>query len=83
MSFNRFERPLLEGITVEKTEMEDDIRIRCYEILTNDHRDLQPTLGAYTSTLSSRKCTVIFTIPKFCWNFALTEFFTLELCTIS
>lgn len=74
MSFNRFERLLLEGITVEKTEMEDDIRIRCYEILTNDHRDLQPTLGAYTSTLSSRKCTIIFTIPKF---------FTLELCTIS
>lgn len=45
MSFNRFERPLLEEITVEKTEMEDDIRIRCYEILTNDHRDLQPALG--------------------------------------
>lgn len=83
MSFNRFGRPPLEEITVEKTEMEYDIRIHCYEILTNDHRDLQTALRTYTSTCPSRKWTVIFTIPKFCLNFGLTEFFTLELCTIS
>lgn len=37
MSFNIFERQKL--LVVEKMKMEYDIRICCYEILTNDHRD--------------------------------------------